>query len=53
MYGILIGLILMMFLAFKGFSIVWVAPFSAGVVAMLGGLEIMDSFTGPFMVSVK
>lgn len=49
MYGILIGLVLMMFLAFKGFSIVWVAPFSAGVVALLGGLEIMGSFTGPFM----
>lgn len=49
MLGILIGLILMMFLAFKGFSIIWVAPFSAGIVALLGGLEVIEAFTGPFM----
>lgn len=49
MFGIILGLVLMMFLAFKGFSIVWVAPFSAGVVALLGGIEVMESFTGPFM----
>lgn len=49
MLGIVLGLSLMMFLAFKGFSIVWVAPFSAGMVALFGGLEVMESFTGPFM----
>lgn len=49
MIGILIGLVLMMFLAFKGFSIIWVAPFSAGIVALLGGLEVVEAFTGPFM----
>lgn len=49
MIGIFIGLALMMFLAFKGFSIIWVAPFSAGIVALLGGLEVISAFTGPFM----
>lgn len=49
MLGIILGLSLMMFLAFKGFSIIWVAPFSAGMVALLGGLEVMEAFTGPFM----
>lgn len=49
MFGILIGLALMMFLAFKGFSIIWVAPFSAGIVALLGGLEVMEAVAGPFM----
>ena len=49
MIGIFIGLALMMYLAFKGFSIVWVAPFSAGIVALLGGLEVVEAVVGPFM----
>lgn len=39
MLGIIAGLLLLMYLAFKGFSIVWVAPLSAGVVALLGGMS--------------
>lgn len=38
-----------MFLAYKGYSIVWVAPLTAAVVALLGGLNVLDAYMGPYM----
>lgn len=46
---ILIGLVLLMFLAFKGHSIIWVAPVCAAFVALCGGLNLLDAYTGDYM----
>ena len=35
--GIVIGLVLLMFLAFKGCNIIWLAPICAMGVAIMGG----------------
>ena len=35
LFGIILGLVLLMFLAYKGYSIIWVAPVCAVVVAVL------------------
>lgn len=47
--GIFLGLALLMFLAFKGHYIVWVAPICAALVAAMGGLNILDAYMGPYM----
>lgn len=49
MIGILIGLLLLIFLAYRGYSIIWVAPICAVVVAIFGGLNILPSYTGLYM----
>jgi H+/gluconate symporter-like permease len=47
--GIFVGLVLLMFLAYRGHSIIWVAPVCAAVVALLGDLNILDSYLGDYM----
>ncbi len=47
--GIFLGLALLMFLAYKGYSIVWIAPLCAAVVALTGGLDIIQTYMGPYM----
>jgi H+/gluconate symporter-like permease len=47
--GIFIGLVLLMFLAYRGWSIIWMAPICAGVVAAFGGLDLLEAYTGPYM----
>ena len=42
--GIVLGLILLIFLAYKGHSIIWVAPVCAALVAVLGGLNILQAY---------
>ena len=42
--GILLGLILLIFLAYKGHSIIWVAPVCAALVAVLGGLDVLQAY---------
>jgi len=49
MLGIILGLILLMFLAYRGYSIVWVAPLTAGVVALLGGLPLLPAYKDTYM----
>ncbi|WNB92140.1 GntP family permease [Bacillus sp. NEB1478] len=49
MVSILIGLALLMFFAYLGWSIIWVAPIVAGIVAMLSGLDLMDAYTNTYM----
>lgn len=49
MIGIFIGLALLMFLAYKGMSIIWIAPITAGIVALTGGLDLLDAYTGAYM----
>jgi len=49
MLGIIIGLILLMLLAYKGVSIIWAAPICALVVAVTGGLDLMEAYTVTYM----
>ncbi|MBP1925596.1 H+/gluconate symporter-like permease [Sedimentibacter acidaminivorans] len=49
MLGIVIGLVLLMFLAYRGYSIVWVAPVCAMVVALTGGLELLPAYKDTYM----
>lgn len=49
MLSIIIGLVLLMALAYLGWSIIWVAPLAAGVVALLNGLDVLDTYTGTYM----
>lgn len=49
MFGIIIGLALLMFLAYKGMSIIWVAPICAAIVALTGGLELLPAYTDTYM----
>ncbi len=46
---IFIGLALLMFLAFKGHSIIWVAPLCATFVALCGGLNLLDAYVNTYM----
>ena len=41
MIGIIIGLALLMYLAYRGMSIIWIAPICAGIVALTGGLNLI------------
>ncbi len=49
MLGIILGLALLMYLAYRGWSIIWVAPITAGVVAIFGGLELLPAYTDTYM----
>ena len=49
MLGIFIGLALLMFLAYRGMSIIWIAPICAMVVALTGGLDLLPAYTDSYM----
>lgn len=49
MTAIILGLIVLMLFAYFGWSIIWVAPLAAGVVAFLSGLSLFDTYTGTYM----
>ena len=47
--GILLGLIVLIFLAYRGYSIIWVAPFCAILVAMLSGMNLLETYLGDYI----
>lgn len=47
--GIILGLILLVILAYKGHSIIWVAPFCGILVALLGGLDLLQAYLGDYI----
>ena len=49
MFGIFLGLALLMILAFRGYSIIWIAPLTAAVVALTGGLPLLDAYKDTYM----
>ncbi|NBI71390.1 GntP family permease [Clostridiaceae bacterium] len=49
MLSILLGLAVLVFLAYKGYNIIWVAPAAAMIVALLGGLELFPAYTELYM----
>lgn len=49
MLGIILGLVVLMVLAYRGWSILWIAPISAGIVALTGGLDLLEAYKGTYM----
>jgi H+/gluconate symporter-like permease len=49
MLGIILGLVLLMYLAYRGYSIIWVAPLTAAVVALFGGLPLLPAYKETYM----
>ncbi len=47
--GIVAGLCMLIFLAYKGHSIIWVAPVCAILVAVLSGVNLLDVYLGDYM----
>lgn len=57
LFGIVLGLALLIFLAFKGQSILWVAPVCAAVVALLSMFEdptinVLTMWTDNYMAAM-
>ncbi len=50
--GIVLGLLTLIVLAYKGHSVIWVAPLCAMIVAVLGGLNLLDAYLGDYMKGV-
>lgn len=49
LFGIVLGLALLIFFAFKGKSLIWAAPICAMVVALTGGLDLLGAYTESYM----
>ncbi|MFC0188690.1 GntP family permease [Fictibacillus aquaticus] len=49
MTGIFLGLLLLMIFAYLGWSIIWIAPLCAAIVAMFGGLDLLPAYTETYM----
>lgn len=49
MFGIILGLLVLMGLAYLGYSILWVAPLAASIVAFTGGLSVLEGYLGTYM----
>lgn len=47
--GIVLGLILLVILAYRGHSIIWVAPFCAVLVALLSGMDLLQAYLGDYI----
>jgi len=52
LFGIFFGLCMLIFLAYRGHSIIWVSPFCAIIVALLGGLSILNAYLGDYINGV-
>lgn len=50
--GIVLGLLLLIYLAYKGHSIIWVAPVCALLVAVMGGLNLLQAYLGDYVKGV-
>ena len=50
--GIVLGLLLLIYLAYKGHSIIWVAPVCALLVAAMGGLNLLQAYLGDYVKGV-
>lgn len=52
LFGIILGLLVLVVLTYKNMSILWVAPVAALVVAILGGLNLLDAYVGNYMTGM-
>jgi len=49
MFGIFFAIAMIMFLAYRGWSTIWIAPIAAVVVAVTGGLNLLDMYRTTYM----
>jgi len=49
MLGIILGLLVLMILAFRGWSVLWAAPIAALIVALLNGIDLLGAYTVSYM----
>ena len=47
--GIFVGLVVLILLAYRGHSIVWVSPFCAVIVALLSGMDVLQAYLGDYI----
>lgn len=52
MIGIILGLLALVILAFKGWSIIWAAPIAALIVAIFGGQNLLEAYTVTYMTGM-
>lgn len=50
--GIFLGLVILIYLAYKGHSIIWIAPVCAILVAAMSGISLMTAYLGDYMKGV-
>lgn len=50
--GIIVGLCALIFLAYKGHSIIWVAPLCAIIVAVMSGISVLNAYLGDYIKGV-
>ena len=49
MFGIFFAIALIMFLAYKGWSTIWIAPIAAAIVGITGGMNLIEMYTDTYM----
>ena len=47
--GIFVGLVVLILLAYRGHSIVWVSPFCAVIVSLLSGMDVLQAYLGDYI----
>ncbi|MBP3709762.1 MAG: GntP family permease [Treponema sp.] len=52
LFGIILGLVVLVILTYRNMSILWVAPVAAMVVAILGGLNLLDGYLTNYMTGM-
>lgn len=49
LFGIFFGIVVIMALAYRGWSTIWVAPIAAAIVAITSGLNLLDMYKDTYM----
>ena len=49
LFGIFFAIFLIIVFAFRGWSTIWIAPIAAAVVAIFGGLDLLDMYKNTYM----
>lgn len=52
MFGIILALVALMFLAYRGYSILWVAPVCAIILGVTGGLDLLPMYRETYMTGL-
>lgn len=53
MLGIILALVALMFLAYRGYSILWVAPVCAIILGLTGGLNLLEMYRDTYMTGLS
>lgn len=49
LFGIFFAIFCIMFFAFKGWSTIWIAPLAAAIVALTGGVDLLEMYKTTYM----